>query len=441
MSKLIYKPTERQEFFHRCNDDYIAITGSRGSGKSLCVLIEALGLRTNCMQKGYWQVLIIRRTIPQLTELITRAKDLYPKIVNGKFDLTKNTFYYGPNDTNFIRFSSCERDVDVEKFRGQEYSLIVIDEGSHFDSNYVWNWLKSCNRNSHGYKNRMIITANPNIWMKNEFEVDDYGNDTFKKLEYYDEFSKKTIVKTRRLIQLNLESNPHISDDYRAALYQDVINRDANLFGLWKNPEVLGQVYKEEILKLLQENRNCNIPFEKSSDVHLFWDLGWNDYTVILFVQFIGKEIRIFDMIDDRNKSLNDYVYQIKQKCSNYNIDTNFLHIHLPHDGSSKNLQTGLSVQEQLQQHFKDVDVLPKLSVQEGILNTKAIFDNIWISKNISLLEKLKMYKRKWNNNLQDFSELEHNDFADAFRYISYYKPSEPVKIDIEKMLNYAYTL
>lgn len=429
MSNIIYKPTPRQEFFHKCNDDYIALTGSRGSGKSLCVLIEALGLRTKAMTHGYWQVLIIRRTIPQLTELITRAKDLYPKIVDGRFDLTKNTFYYGPNETNFIRFSSCERDVDVEKFRGQEYSQIVVDEGSHFESNYVWNWLKSCNRNSHGYKNRMIITANPNIWMKKEFEVDDYGNDTFKKLEYFDEFTKKTIIKTRRLIQLNLESNPHISEDYRAALYQDVVNRDANLFGLWKNPEVLGQVYKEEIQKLLEENRFCNIPFEKSSDVHLFWDLGWNDYTVILFTQFIGKEVRIFKMIEERNKSLPDYVCMIKDICAELNINTKFLYIHLPHDGSSKSLQTGLSVQEQLEKFFDNVDVLPKLSVQEGILNTKAIFHNIWIDKNLLLLDKLKLYKRKWSNSLQDFSELEHNDVADAFRYISYYNPVKETKV------------
>jgi hypothetical protein len=433
----IYIPTKRQEYFHRCNDDYIALTGSRGSGKSLCVLIEALGLMNKVMENGYWQVLIIRRTVPQLTELITRAKDLYPKIItSGKFDLSKNTFTYGKNNTNFIRFSSCERDLDVEKFRGQEYSLIIIDEGSHFDSNFVWNWLKSCNRNSHGYKNRMIITANPNNWMKKEFEVSESGEDTFKILEYYDEFSKKTVKKTRRLIQLNLESNPHISEDYRASLYQDERNRDSNLFGLWKNPEVLGQVYKDEIQKLIEDNRFCAVPFEKASDVHLFWDLGWNDYTVILFIQFIGKEIHIFKKIENRNKSLDEYVLEIKKICSEINLDLSFLNIHLPHDGSSRNLQTGLSIQEQLLKHFKNVDVLPRLSIQEGIMNTKSIFHNVYIDKNLDLLEKLKLYKRKWSDNLQDFTELEHNDIADAFRYISYYNPPKVIKFDFSNIGN-----
>ena len=28
----IYNPTERQSYFHSCDDDYIVVSGSRGSG-------------------------------------------------------------------------------------------------------------------------------------------------------------------------------------------------------------------------------------------------------------------------------------------------------------------------------------------------------------------------------------------------------------------------
>ena len=81
--RYIYTPTAIQEEFHSSSDDYIVLGGSRGSGKSYCLLIEALGISYESHINGHWQAMIIRRTIPQLQELIVRAKDLYPKIIKG----------------------------------------------------------------------------------------------------------------------------------------------------------------------------------------------------------------------------------------------------------------------------------------------------------------------------------------------------------------------
>ena len=30
--KFVYEPTERQSYFHACSDDYIVVSGGRGSG-------------------------------------------------------------------------------------------------------------------------------------------------------------------------------------------------------------------------------------------------------------------------------------------------------------------------------------------------------------------------------------------------------------------------
>ena len=128
-------------------------------------MVEALGIAYNSHINGGWQALIMRRTIPQLKELLVRAQDLYPKIVKDiKYNEQQKIFTF-PNGS-FIQFGSCERDEAIEQYRGREFCFIGVDELSHFDSDYCWNWLKSCNRNSRGYPNRMVGTSNPCQWVK-----------------------------------------------------------------------------------------------------------------------------------------------------------------------------------------------------------------------------------------------------------------------------------
>lgn len=425
---FVYVPTERQAYFHQCSDDYIVASGSRGSGKSLCCLIEILGLAYGAHEKGHWQALVLRRTIPQLQELITRAKELYPKIINGiKFNSQKNIFEY-PNGS-FIQFSSCERDEDVEKFRGREFNMIFIDEGSHFDTDYVFNWLKSCNRNSHGYPNRMLISTNPGpMWIKKMCNVGEKGEDTFQRIEYYDESTGSKLIKTLRFIQMNLESNPHMSLDYKASLYQDELHRDAFLFGLWKNPKIQGQVLSDELDRFDMEGRLCRLTREMALPVHVFTDIGYSDNTALVFCQFVGNQINILNYYENNRTSVDTYIAVINKLYGSDAI------VHLPHD-ASKAESSGNSVRKYWEDRCRvaydspnNQGNLPRLSDVESLNRVKVGFSSIYIDDNDStrvFLDHLRMYRRKWIESMGIYTDPIHDVHShayDSMKYIFYYE-------------------
>lgn len=425
---IVYEPTERQSYFHTLSDDYIVLGGSRGSGKSLCVIVEALGLAYGAQlaESKPWKCLILRRTIPQLMELLARAKDMYPKIIPGiQFNAQKNLFTLPSG--GFIQFASCERDAEIEQYRGREFNMIIVDELSHFENDYVWNWLKSCNRNSHGWPNRMIGTSNPCQWVKAMCKVDDYGHDTLQISEYYDELSDTTIRKSLRFVQMNLETNPHLSLDYRASLAQDIHNKDQFLKGMWTSPKIPGMVYELEIDQMIKENRLCKVPHDPSVEVYTAWDLGYLDNMVVLFFQYVGKEIHIINKIESNKKGLPEYMAQILKMSDD--LGYRYAKHLLPHDAKAHELQTGLTREQAISKVLGGVErvkVLPRLGVEEGISKTKEIFPRFWIDKDIGLVEQLRTYRRRWNPQTQLFGEALHehsSHAADAFRYISYYKP------------------
>lgn len=427
-NNFVYVPTARQSYFHTCSDDYIVCSGSRGSGKSLCCLVEVLGLAYEAHNKGHWQALVLRRTIPQLQELITRAKELYPKIINGiKFNSQKNIFEY-PNGS-FIQFASCERDQDVEKFRGREFNMIFIDEGSHFENDYVFNWLKSCNRNSSGYPNRMIISTNPGpMWIKKLCNVNEKGEDTFQLIEYYDEDSKTKIVKSLRFIQMNLESNPHMSLDYRASLAQDELNRDAFLYGLWKNPKIQGQVLSDELDRFDREGRFAQVIRDYAVPVHVFTDIGFSDNTSLVFCQFVGDRINILNYYENNQTSVDEYISVINKLYGDDAI------VHLPHD-ASKAESNGKTVRDYWDARCRVAydspnfrGNLPRLSNAESLNRVKVGFSRIYIDSNDScqtFLDHLRMYRRKWMPDMGIYTDPIHDIHSHAFdsmKYIFYYE-------------------
>jgi hypothetical protein len=430
-NNIVYEPTAKQNYFHTLSDDYIVLGGSRGSGKSECLLIEALGLAYNSHNKGHWQALILRRTIPQLQELITRAKYLYPEIIKDvKYKSQQNIFEF-PNGS-YVQFSSCERDEDVEKFRGREFNFIGIDEGSHFESDYVFQWLKSCNRNSYDYPNRIVITSNPCKWIKNICKVDDYGNDTIQKVIYVDTFTKETVIKTLRFVQMNIETNPHLGAEYRAALDQDIVHRDQWLLGLWKDPPVPGQVLEAELKHMELEHRYMPLQMEQALPVHVFTDLGYSDNTSLVFVQFLNNNINIIDFYENSQCSVDNYILEISTRYGDKAI------VHLPHDGAVHE-SNGETRRDYWKARIKVAEDsgptqnLPNLSNIESFSRVKAGFRRIYINsqKCEELYDRLKQYRRRWNADLRQFGDPIHdiNSHAfDAVKYIFYYDPPKKTK-------------
>lgn len=437
MPDIIYDPTPKQIEFHKDSSDWLIVAGNRGGGKSYAMLIEALGLNYNAHIKGGWQVLILRRTYKQLNELITRAKKLYPAIIKDiKFNSQDYKFTY-PNGS-FIQFASCERDEDVEKYRGAEFSLICLDELSHFSSDYVWQFLKGSNRNSSGYPNRMIGTSNPALWVKKMCQINDAGDDNIVVKEYRDEETNVVVKKKLRFLKMSMDDNKYLPKDYKLAM-QDLPKNlyDEWVMGLWHTPKVPGQVLEAELERLDSEERaKSRLSVELGLPVHVFCDLGYSDYTVLLFVQFVGKEVRVLDFYANNRCPVDHYIAEINKKYSN-------VLVHLPHDGA-KHESDGRSVREYWGERIKLSEDspngnLPRLSDVESFDRLRNSFSSIWFDsvKCKDLIDHLRQYRRLWNENLQVYGDPihdQHSHFYDALKYVFYVDQKQTPTLDTTKL-------
>ena len=168
MSKTIWLPQPRQEIFMRRAEDEALYGGAAGGGKSDALVIEAL----RQVEIPHYKGLILRKTYPQLTELIDKSlryyKAAYP---TARYNDSKHTWTF-PSGAKII-FGSMNHSKDKLNYQGQAYDFIGFDELTHFTyDEYIY--LVSRNRpNGPGTRCYIRATANPggvgHGWVKERF--------------------------------------------------------------------------------------------------------------------------------------------------------------------------------------------------------------------------------------------------------------------------------
>jgi len=76
--------------------------------------------------------------------------------------------------------------------------------------------------------------------------------------------------------------------------------------------EMPGSVFGSWINKAEKDKRVRKIPIEKSLPVFTWWDIGWNDDTVIVFMQPFGGELRFVHCYNNRKQDIPHYANYIK---------------------------------------------------------------------------------------------------------------------------------
>ena len=157
---VIFKPNEGpQEEFLSAPEQDVLYGGAAGGGKSFALLADPLRYCHNPNHRG----LLLRRTLDELTELIDKAKQLYPKAFPGAtFRESKSTWVFPSGATMW--FTYLDRDKDVTRFQGQAFNWIGIDEITQYPTSYVWDYLRSRLRSTDQELQRnlcMRCTANP----------------------------------------------------------------------------------------------------------------------------------------------------------------------------------------------------------------------------------------------------------------------------------------
>lgn len=178
-----------------------------------------------------------------------------------------------------------------------------------------------------------------------------------------------------------------------------------------------GAIYRHEIDAVYRDKRVCPVPYDPMLPVHTVWDLGWNDAMTIIMVQRGPLDVRVLDYIEDSNRTLDWYVADLEKRPYRWGTD------YIPHDGRTRNFQTGKSTEELLRGMKRTVNVLPATSVEEGIKAARLLWPRCYFDRDKSarLLECLKRYRREVNEKTNEPGAPRHDEFshgADAFRYL-----------------------
>ena len=203
---VIFSPNEGpQTEFLAAGETDVLYGGAAGGGKSYAMLVDPL----RYAHRAAHRALIIRRSMPELRELIDKSRELYPKAFPGCKYREVEKLWNFPSGAK-IEFGFLERDADVYRYQGQAYSWIGFDEITHLPTEFPWNYLASRLRTTDSeIVPYMRCTANPGgvgaHWVKKRYIDPNEPNESFKGADGL----------SRKFIPARLEDNPFLAEDGR----------------------------------------------------------------------------------------------------------------------------------------------------------------------------------------------------------------------------------
>ena len=212
--EVIFQPNDGpQTSFLASAEREVFYGGARGGGKSYAMLVDPL----RYCHKANHRALLIRRSMPELRDMITHSQRLYSRAFKGARWREQEKEWRFPSGAR-IEFGYAENMTDVLRYQGQSYTWIGVDELPQYPTPDVYNFLRSSLRSvDPEIPVFMRATGNPgNIgsqWVKEMFVDPSEPNKAFNV-----SIDTPTGVKkiSRRFIPAKLQDNPYLmqTDDY-----------------------------------------------------------------------------------------------------------------------------------------------------------------------------------------------------------------------------------
>lgn len=178
--------------------------------------------------------------------------------------------------------------------------------------------------------------------------------------------------------------------------------------------------YYGQILNELEDKKHMQeIPYEELSRTFTAWDLGMGDSTSIWVAQLVGSEVRLIDYYENHGVGLDHYVKWIR--------DNDYIkaeHI-LPHDVRVRELGSGKSRLEMLEEAGLEIKIAPRMGLDDGIQAVRRLLPRCWfnVPKVQTGLNCLRNYRRDYDEKRKIFFERPLHDWSshgsDSFRYLA----------------------
>ncbi len=236
--EIIFEPNEGpQTQFLAASEREVFYGGARGGGKSYAMLIDPLRYCDKQKHRG----LLLRRSMPELRDLINHSQQLYPKAFPGAKWREQEKEWRFPSGAK-IEFGYAENTTDALRYQGQSYTWIGIDELPQYPVGSTW------------VKEMFVDPSVPNT----KFDVEIQTPVGVKKI-------------TRRFIPAKLQDNPYLmqTEDYYIMLASlPEVQRKQFLDGDWG-------AYEDAAFPEFNLTTHVVEPFEIPRNWHRFRSCDW----------------------------------------------------------------------------------------------------------------------------------------------------------------------
>lgn len=400
-----YKPRLWAQEFHNSKKRWNVLVMHRRCGKTVAVVNH---LQRSALQTPNSSYAYIAPTYKQAKRIAWEMFKKYSREIPGIVYNESELIVKYPNGSLIYLFGSD----NVDSLRGIALWGGAQDESSQQPSNLFSEVISKCLADHLGYW----------IWMgtpkgKNEFyktyEVSTKNEDYFSMFKTIDDTLENEEGETVDNLRVALEDDKKL-----VAAGQMTAEEFEQEWYCSFEAAIKGAYYARQIGEARKTGRIKNVPYDEAIPVHTVWDLGIGSNLAVGFYQKSGNETRMIDYWQGTEKDgIPQAIKAIKEKP--YTYGKHFA----PHDVKATEQGTGLTKIETASKLGINFEIIPSLSVDDGINAGKLLWSRLWVNDNNCSywLDAMAQYHQEWDELKGIFNHKPCHDWtshpADIHRY------------------------